>query len=329
MATHRGRRWWSGLALACMLAGPAVAQPAGEWPSRPIRVVVPYAVGGPSDVLVRIVAPKLAERLGQPIVVDNRVGASGNIGTDFVAKSAPDGYTLVIGTNTTAANATLFRNLPFDIVRDFAPVTTLFRDGNILVVKPSFAGRSVAELVAIARAKPGTLSYASSGNGTSTHLAGVLLTQATKTDITHVPYKGIAAGVTDVMGGQRDDDVRVDRDRVAADQGRAPARARRDARHAAGGVPATCRRWPRPASPASSSPMAGAASGRPPARRDRSSSACSARSRRCCARPEIREAFANRNVEPGGEAPEAFARAIATDIQKLAVIVRASGATLD
>jgi tripartite-type tricarboxylate transporter receptor subunit TctC len=328
VATHRGRRWWGGLALACVLVAPAVAQPAGEWPSRPIRVVVPYAVGGPSDVLVRIVAPKLAERLGQPIVVDNRVGASGNIGTDFVAKSAPDGYTLVIGTNTTAANATLFRNLSFDIVRDFAPITTLFRDGNMLVVEPSFAGRSVADLVAMARAKPGALSYASSGNGTSTHLAGVLLTQATKTDITHVPYKGIAAGVTDVMGGQATmmfASIAIVSPQIKGGRLRALAVTRDTRLEAFPDVPTMAEAgfpgfeltngWGGFWAPA----------GTPRAIVERLQREVAAVLRT----PEIREAFANRNVEPGGEAPDAFARAIATDIQKLAVIVRASGATLD
>ena len=135
MSPHRGWHWIGALALA--VASAAFAQGAGDWPRHAVRIVVPYAVGGPSDVLVRLVSPKLSERLGQPVVIDNRVGASGNIGTDLVAKSPADGYTLVIGTNTTAANATLFRTMPFDIVRDFAPITALFRDANMLVVAPT------------------------------------------------------------------------------------------------------------------------------------------------------------------------------------------------
>lgn len=326
MAAHRGWRWIGGLALA--LAGAALAQGTGDWPKHPVRVVVPYAVGGPSDVLVRLVSPKLAERLGQPVVVDNRVGASGNIGTDFVAKSAPDGYTLVIGTNTTAANATLFREMPFDIVRDFAPITTLFRDGNLLVVAPSFPARTVAELVAIAKAQPGTLSYASSGNGTSTHLAGVLLTQATKTDITHVPYKGIAAGVTDVLGGRATmmfASIAVVTPLLKDGRLRALA-VTRDTRLAAFPDVPTMSEAGFPGFEATNG-WGGfwAPAGTPRAIVDRLHRDIAA----VLALPEIREAFASRNVDPGGEPPEAFARQVASDIQKLAVIVKASGATLD
>jgi len=321
--------------LAAVLAGAALwasgvgAEDAiGDWPTRPIRVVVPYATGGPSDVLVRLVAPRLSERLGQPVIVENRPGASGNIGTDFVAKSAPDGYTLVIGTNTTAANATLYRTMPFDILTAFAPITTLFRDGNILVVPASFPARSVAELVALARAKPGTLTYASSGNGTSTHLAGVLLSQAAAVDVVHVPYKGIAAGITDVIGGQVSmmfTSIAIVSPQIRAGTVRALA-VTRDRRlpgfpdlptMSEAGYPGfeLTNGWGGFWAPA----------GTPPAiiRRLHDEIVAILRT------PEVRAAFESRSVDPGGDTPEEFQRAIRDDVAKLAIIVRASGATLD
>ena len=326
MSPHRGWHWIGVLAIA--VASPALAQGAGDWPRHAVRIVVPYAVGGPSDVLVRLVSPKLSERLGQPVVVDNRVGASGNIGTDLVAKSPADGYTLVIGTNTTAANATLFRTMPFDIVRDFAPITALFRDANMLVVAPTLSARSVRELVALAKAKPGTLSYASSGNGTSTHLAGVLLTQATGADITHVPYRGIAAGVTDVLAGRATmmfASVAVVTPLVKEGRLRAIA-VTRDSRVPAFPDVPTMTEAGFPGFEATNG-WGGfwAPAGTPKPVVDRLYREIAA----VLASAEVREAFASRNVEPGGDTPEAFARAVASDIQKLAVIVRASGATLD
>jgi len=323
------------LVLAALLACAAMCAPGvrgadaiGDWPTRPIRVVVPYATGGPSDVLVRLVAPRLSERLGQPVIVENRPGASGNIGTDFVAKSAPDGYTLVIGTNTTAANATLYRNMPFDILTAFAPITTLFRDGNILVVPASFPAKSVAELVALARAKPGTLTYASSGNGTSTHLAGVLLSQAAAVDVVHVPYKGIAAGITDVIGGQVSmmfTSIAIVSPQIRAGTVRALA-VTRDRRlpgfpdlptMSEAGYPGfeLTNGWGGLWAPA----------GTPPAivRRLHDEIVAILRT------PEVRAAFESRSVDPGGDTPEEFQRAIRDDVAKLAIIVRASGATLD
>ena len=323
------------LVLAALLAGAALcasgvgaADAVGDWPTRPIRVIVPYATGGPSDVLVRLVAPRLSERLGQPVIVENRPGASGNIGTDFVAKSAPDGYTLVIGTNTTAANATLYRNMPFDILTAFAPITTLFRDGNILVVPAAFPAKSVAELVALARAKPGTLTYASSGNGTSTHLAGVLLSQAAAVDVVHVPYKGIAAGITDVIGGQVSmmfTSIAIVSPQIRAGTVRALA-VTRDRRlpgfpdlptMSEAGYPGfeLTNGWGGLWAPA----------GTPPAivRRLHDEIVAILRT------PEVRAAFESRSVDPGGDTPEEFQRAIRDDVAKLAIIVRASGATLD
>jgi tripartite-type tricarboxylate transporter receptor subunit TctC len=189
------------LALAAgAAAGPAAAQ---AWPSRPLHIVVPYPPGGPVDLSARLVAPKLQQALGQAVVVDNKPGAGGNIGADFVAKSAPDGYTLVMGAIAThAINAALYRNLPYDPVRDFRHVALLVQVPNVLVVNTSVPARSVAELTQYARQNPGKLNFASGSTGSTGHLAGELFKQMTGTDMTHVPYKGAAPAVADLLAGR-------------------------------------------------------------------------------------------------------------------------------
>ena len=289
---------------------------------------MPYAPGGPSDVLVRIVAPKLSERLGQPVIVENRPGASGNLGTDIVAKSAPDGYTLVIGTNTTAANATLFKNMPFNILTAFEPITTLFRDGNILVVNSALPVNSVSDLVALAKSKPGTLSYASSGNGTSTHLAGVLFTQATSADLTHVPYKGIAPGITDVMGGQVTmmfTSIAIVSPQIKGGKLKALAVTRPQRLKTFPDLPTTAEAGLFGFEATNGWGGFWAPAGTPRPIIDRLHGEIVAILRM----PEVREAFESRNVEPGGDTPEEFSRSIRNDVEKLAVIIRSSGATLD
>ena len=184
---------------ACLAACAALAQ---EYPSRPVRVVVPFAPGGPNDIIVRLVAPKLAESLGQPFVVENRAGAAGNIGTDYVAKSAPDGYTLLsVGPGSLIINP-LMGKVPYDTERDFAPVTLMARAPNALVVHPSLPARSVAELIALARARPGAINYGSGGEGSTPHLAGALFAAMAGVELTHVPYKGTAPATTDLVAGR-------------------------------------------------------------------------------------------------------------------------------
>ena len=184
---------------ACLVASAALAQ---QYPSRPVRVVVPFAPGGPNDIIVRMIAPKLAESLGQPFVVENRAGAGGNIGTDYVAKSPPDGYTLLsVGPGSLIINP-LMGKVPYDTERDFAPVTLMARAPNALVVHPSLPARSVAELIALARARPGAINYASGGNGSTPHLAAALFAGMAGVELTHVPYKGTAPATADLVGGQ-------------------------------------------------------------------------------------------------------------------------------
>src|SRR6202165_3005746 len=194
--THR---WALGALFAC-IATLAFAQ---SYPSRPIRLVVPFPAGGTTDILAREAAQKLTEALGQAVVVDNRPGAAGNIGSDLVAKSAPDGYTLLMGTvGTHAINPSLYSKMPYDHVKDFAPVVLVAGVPNVLVVNPPLPVNSVADLIKLAKDKPGQINFASSGSGTSIHLSGELFKTMAGVDMTHVPYKGSAPAITDLMGGQ-------------------------------------------------------------------------------------------------------------------------------
>ncbi len=189
---------------ACMSASVWGALPAGaqQYPSRPIRFVVPFPPGGGNDIVGRIVAAKLGEGLGQQVVVDNRGGAGGTIGTDITAKAAPDGYTMLVNNISLAVNHTLFRKLPYDTLKDLAPVSLVGRQPNMVVVHPGVAAKSMRDLLALARAKPGQVNYGSGGSGTASHLATEMLKLMTKTDMVHVPYKGLGPALTDLMGGR-------------------------------------------------------------------------------------------------------------------------------
>jgi tripartite-type tricarboxylate transporter receptor subunit TctC len=180
------------------LAAPAQAQ---QFPSKPVRIVVPYTPGGGADTTARLIAPKLQDALGQTVVIDNKPGAGGTIGDDAVAKAAPDGHTLLIGAFAHAVNPSLMPKMPFRTPDDFAPISLLVTVPELLVVTPSFPAKTVAELVAMAKAEPGKLSYASSGNGSAQHLAAELFKLRTGTDIQHVPYKGGSLAVADVAAG--------------------------------------------------------------------------------------------------------------------------------
>ncbi len=182
-----------------LLAGLSSAY-AQAWPSKPVRLVVSYPPGGTVDAVARIVAPRLSAKLGQPVVIDNRGGAGGAIGGDLVAKSAPDGYTVLLDASNHAQNPAL-RKMPFDTLRELAPVSLLVKVPNVLVVNPSAPFKSVADLIAQAKAKPGGINYASSGNGSAQHLAGELFASMAGVQMTHVAYKGGGPALTDVMSG--------------------------------------------------------------------------------------------------------------------------------
>jgi tripartite-type tricarboxylate transporter receptor subunit TctC len=189
-------------AVACLpvLGAPALA--AGQYPNRPIRFIVPFPPGGGNDIVGRIVAQKLSEELGVSVVVDNRGGAGGTIGTDMTSKAPPDGHTMLVNNISLAVNATLVPKLPYDTVKDLAPVSLLGRQPNLLVAHPSAPVKSVKDVLALARAKPGQLAYASGGVGTAGHLATELFMLMTKTEMVHVPYKGLGPALVDVMGGR-------------------------------------------------------------------------------------------------------------------------------
>ncbi|MEF7617299.1 tripartite tricarboxylate transporter substrate binding protein [Aquincola sp. MAHUQ-54] len=187
-------------ALGMALIAPAWADP---YPSKPIRLVVPYAAGGNADIAARVVARKLSEGLGQPIVVDNRGGANGGIGTDAVAKSAPDGYTLLmVASGPIVVNPVFYAKVPYDPVKDLAPISQILTYQYALVVPGASPVKSVGELVEAARAKPGTMTYGSAGTGAGGHLAGEMLAWTTSTKMIHVPYKGNAPALNDLLGGQ-------------------------------------------------------------------------------------------------------------------------------
>ncbi len=189
------------LSAALLALVPAVQ--AQTFPDKPVMLVVPFPPGGPTDAMARTIAAEMKDRLGQPVVVENRAGAGGNIGAEYVARAAADGQTLLFGTSgPLAINASLYRKSSYDPVKSFAPVIQVGHLPNILVVNPAVPAQNVKELVAYARANPGKLSYASSGNGASSHLAGVLFNEKAGTDIQHIPYKGTGPALNDLLGGQ-------------------------------------------------------------------------------------------------------------------------------
>jgi tripartite-type tricarboxylate transporter receptor subunit TctC len=193
--------------IACLLAAMAMpalaAENAQSYPSKPIRLVVPFTPGGSTDILARVIGIKLTEAWGKQVVIDNRPGAGGNIGVDLVAKSPPDGYTLVMGhIGTFGVNPTLYPKLPYDPIKDFQPITLVALVPNMLSVNPALPAKSVKELIALAKAKPGTINFGSGGNGSAAHLAGEYFKLMSKTEITHIPYRGTSPAVTDLIAGQ-------------------------------------------------------------------------------------------------------------------------------
>jgi tripartite-type tricarboxylate transporter receptor subunit TctC len=207
----RAMRWASpvrraGVVLLATLAAalaPAAPAEAAAFPEKPVRLVVPFPAGGGADVLARLIMPKVAQVLDQPIVIDNRPGAGGNVGAELVARSAPDGYTLLYGTNgTQAINPSLYASMRFDPQKELVPVSRMTIIAAMLIVNPEVPANSVAELVKYAKANPGKVNFASAGNGTTSHLAGEMFRTAAGIDIVHVPYRGGAAAVTDLVGGQ-------------------------------------------------------------------------------------------------------------------------------
>ena len=188
------------LCIAAVSAGQVLAQ---AYPHKPLRLVVPFPPGGPTDILGRAIGAKLSEFMGQPVIIDNRGGAGGGIGADNIAKSAPDGYSLLLGTTGThTINPNLYSKLPYDPIKDFVPISLVVKYLNILVVNPSLPVKSVADLIALAKQKPGQITFGSAGNGSSNHLTAEMLATMTGVKMQHVPYKGSGPALTDVIAGQ-------------------------------------------------------------------------------------------------------------------------------
>jgi tripartite-type tricarboxylate transporter receptor subunit TctC len=200
---HRARRLLLAMAIGAAVHAPAQAQSAADhYPNRPIKMVVSFAAGGTTDILARLLAQKLSTALGQPVIVENRPGAGGIVGNDYVAKSPPDGYTLLLGsTSSFAVNVSLYSSMPYDQKKELAPLMEVASGPFIIVINPAVPAQNLQEFIALAKTEPGRLNFGSSGNGTSTHLAGELLNSMAGIKITHVPYKGTGPAMQDTLSG--------------------------------------------------------------------------------------------------------------------------------
>ena len=312
---------------AIAIAGSSAAQ-TPAYPTKPIRLVVPFPPGGATDIIARAVAQKLGEAWGQSIVVDNRPGAGGNIGTELVAKAPPDGYTLEMGTvGTHAINASLYAKIPFDHVKDFAPIILVAGVPNVLEVTPSLPVNSVQELIAYAKANPGKLNFASSGNGTSIHLSGELFKVMTGVQMTHVPYKGSAPAIQDLLSGQVQlmfDNLPPSLPQIKAGRLHALAVTSATRAPALPDVP-TVAESGLPGFEASSWFGLLAPAGTPPA----IIAKINAEVATWLASPEGKEKLASIGANAAGGSPEDFARHIQAETAKWAKVVKESGAKVD
>ncbi|MBF6991056.1 MULTISPECIES: tripartite tricarboxylate transporter substrate binding protein [Cupriavidus] len=314
------------------LASPA-ALAADPYPTKPIRLVVPFAAGGTTDILARAVAAELAKLPGWNVVVDNKPGAGGNIGADIVAKAAPDGYTLLMGTvGTHGINQSLYGKLPFDPIKDFAPIAEVAAVPNVLVVNPAFAQQnkidSVKDLIAYARANPGKLNMASSGNGTSIHLAGELFKTQTKTFMVHFPYKGSGPALTDLTGGTMQvmfDNLPSSMALIKAGKLKALAVTSAKPSPALPGVPTIAQAAGLPQYEASSWFGMLAPAGTPPDIIHRIQQEVA----KALGAPAVRERLQAQGAEPVGNTPEQFAALIRAETAKWAKVVKDSGAKVD
>ncbi len=321
-------KWGLGLvAVASLLPGAASVQAQGQYPVKPVRLIVPFPPGGGTDTLARILGQKLADVLGQQVVIDNRPGAGTNIGAEIAAKAPPDGYTVLMGNIAHAINVTLYSKLSYDLVRDFSPVTLLASTPNILVVHPSLPVKSVKELVALAKARPGQLDYASSGGGSSAHLAAELFINMAGVKMTHVPYKGGGPAVIALLGGQCSVGFAttpsvINHIKSGKLRGLAVTTAQRS--------PST------PELPTiSEAGVAGYEAGTwygllvPTGTSGEIVARLHAEAVKLLNLPEVKERLAATGFEPIGNTPEQFAAYIRSEIEKWAKVVKASGARVD
>lgn len=309
---------------AALVVVPASAQ---DYPARPVRLIVPFAAGGPADVYARFLGARLQEALGQPFVVDDRPGAGSLIGTEAVAKSPADGYTLLVMSNTHTVNESLIPNKPYQLLRDFVPVAPINYSDLVLVVHPSVPATTLAELIALAKSKPGGLNYASSGPGTPYHMAGELFKAMAGVDIVHVPYKGSSGARTDVLGGQVQmmfDAVTTMSEQARAGKVRALATSGKVRSSVLPGVP-TLDEAGVPGYEAVIWLGVMAPKGTPPAIVAR----LNAEIVKIVNRPDVRQEWAKQGAVPMVMTPDEFGRFLATDITKWERIVKISGAKPD
>jgi len=308
---------------AASLSFPVAAQ---SYPTKSIRLVVPWPAGGVTDVVARIVGERLSQGMGQSIIIDNKAGATGFIGTEFVAKATPDGYTLLLITASThAISPNLFKKVPYDPIKDFETISQVTTAPTILVTYAAFPAGSVAELVKIAKAKPGTLNYASFGNGSSAHLAAELFKQATGTDFVHIPYKGAAPAIADLMGGQVTiffDSIPSALPHVRSGKLKGLAVTGRTRTTAAPDIPTVAETYP--GFEITVWQGFGAPAGTPRAVISR----LNAELVKVMTMPDVRERLVNLGADPLSTTPQEFAAHIAREKDKWAGVVKSSGITI-
>jgi len=321
------------IALAAAVAVPSVALAQADWPTKPVRIVVPFAPGGTTDILARVLAPELSKAFGQQFIVDNRGGAGGNIGADHVAKSAGDGYTLLMGTvGTHGINKALYTNLSYDPQKDFAPITLVAGVPNIMVMNAARAKElginTVPDFIRYAKANPGKLNMASSGNGTSIHLAGELFKTQTGIFMTHIPYRGSGPAVRDLIGGTMDvmyDNLPSAMPHIQAGSLKAFAVTSDVRSQALPDIPTVAEAANLPGFEASSWFGMLAPAGTPPEIVSRLQTEIA----KALKLPEINTRLQSLGAIPSGNTPQEFARLIDSEIAKWAPVVKAAGAKVD
>jgi tripartite-type tricarboxylate transporter receptor subunit TctC len=311
--------------LLCLAAAGQLAQ-AADYPTRPVKWVVPYPPAGTTDVLARIIAQWLTEKMGQPFVIENKPGAGNNLGTEAVVNAPPDGYTMLLVNPANGINATLYKNLNFNLIRDIAPVAGLVRTPNVMEVTPSFPAKTVAEFIAYCKANPGKINMASSGSGTSVHLSGELFKSMTGCQMLHVPYKGAGPALTDLMGGQVDvifDNLPSSVGHIKGGKIRALGVTSQEREPSMPHLPD--RRRDRPGYEATAWFGIGMPKGTPKDIIDK----VNAEVNRALADPKMRERLAELGGKPIGGTPEDFGKVIAAETAKWEKVVISSGAKVE